>query len=251
MNLGAQLYTMRNRCKTPEDLKSTMERLKKIGYDVAQASAICEIEPELLRSYIDEIGLPITCTHTAFSKIKDNVEEVIRFHKIIGCPVIGIGSMPGEYRESLKTLKKLKEDLAEPLKKIEAAGLHFAYHNHDFEFEMLGGVKIYDFLIEELPTIHFIHDVYWSTYADEDPKKYIELFGKSGRMTDIHFKDMISEPKGAICPCGDGIINFAELAELCKKYGIENVHVEQDNAPSLGDEFEQMQRSLKHLAPMM
>ena len=251
MKLGAQLYTLRNHCKTPEDLGATLKKLKKIGYDVAQASAICEIDADLFKSYIDEADLPITCTHTAFTKITEQTEKTIKFHKTIGCPIIGIGGMPLEYRESYEALKKFKEVLSEPIKKIEAEGFHFAYHNHDFEFELCGGIKVYDFLIEEMPEIHFIHDVYWSTYAGEDPAKYIKILAGTGRMTDIHFKDMLTSQKGPICPCGDGVIDFNALADLAKHYGVKNVHVEQDNAPELGDEFEQMERSYKHLKPMM
>ena len=54
-------------------------------------------------------------------------------------------------------------------------------------------------------------------------------------------------PQKDICPCGDGIIDFAHLAKECKKYGIENVYVEQDNAPLIGDPFEQMNSSINHL----
>jgi sugar phosphate isomerase/epimerase len=69
-------------------------------------------------------------------------------------------------------------------------------------------------------------------------------------MSCVHFKDMKSEPKGDICPCGEGIIDFAPIADLCRSIGIEHVLVEQDNAPDTGDSYGQMAISyngLKHL----
>lgn len=250
MKLGAQFYTLRTECTTPEALLETMKRIKAMGYDVAQASGICKIEGERLKSFIDETGLPITCTHRPFTEIVDTTDECIKFHKTIECPVIGLGAMAEEYRTSLDGLKKFKEMMAEPVKKIRNAGLRFAYHNHAFDFAVADGVKVYDFLLEEMPDIDFILDVYWVKYAGEDYIKYIKLLGETKRMTDIHFKDMKSEPKGAICPCGDGVIDFAPLVPLCDSYGIKNAHVEQDNAPDLGDVFEQMQSSYSHLRPM-
>ena len=74
----------------------------------------------------------------------------------------------------------------------------------------------------------------------------VRLFGKE-RMTNIHFKDMASEPAGAICPCGEGVIDFAPAVRLCDELGIPYALVEQDNATMLGDEYEQMQRSFNNL----
>ena len=123
-------------------------------------------------------------------------------------------------------------------------------YNHSFEFKDLGGVKIYDLLLEEAPELHFIHDVYWTRYAGEDPARYITLLGQAKRMTNIHFKDMKCEPAGPICACGEGVIDFAPLKNLCEKYGIHNVLVEQDNAPSSGDSIGQMRISYENLAPI-
>ena len=250
MKLGAQFYSLRTECTTPEALFETMKKIKAIGYDVAQASGICKIEAEQFKSYIEEAGLPITCTHRSFEEITQNTNECIKFHQTIGCPVIGIGGMPGEYRTTFEGIKAFKEIMEEPVKKINAAGLRFAYHNHAFEFEYRDGVKIYDYLIEEMPDIDFIHDIYWTQYAQDDVVKYVKLLGESKRITNIHFKDMKTAPQGPICPCGDGVIDFAPYVPLCESLGIKYAHVEQDNAPELGDVFEQMERSYKHLRPM-
>ena len=45
MKLGAQFYSIRDNTTTPEDLKSAFEKIKKIGYEISQMSAICEIDP--------------------------------------------------------------------------------------------------------------------------------------------------------------------------------------------------------------
>lgn len=249
MKLGAQFFTLREKNKTPEGLYRSFAEVKKIGYQVVQMSAICQIEPERLKAYSDEFDLPITCTHSPFERIIGDTDALIKEHIIYGCPVIGLGSMPNSYRTSLEGVRAFIKDVAEPMKKIEAAGLRFAYHNHAFEFDDLGGVYGYDVLVEEAPTMNFILDTYWFKYADKSYLDYIKLLGNA-RLTNVHFKDMKTAPQGPICPCGEGVIDFAPVVKLCNDIAIPYALVEQDNAPQLGDEYEQMATSfnnLKHL----
>lgn len=250
MKLGAQFYSLRERNKTPEGLRNSFKAMKEIGYEVAQMSAICQIEPERLKAISDEFELPITCTHSPFDRILNDTDALIKEHIIYGCPVIGLGALGVQYRDSLESLKETVKMLREPIAKIDAAGLRFAYHNHAFDFDDIGGVCDLDYMIEELPTMNVILDTYWVHYAGKSNSHYIKLLGKD-RLLNIHYKDMKSEPKGPICPCGEGIMNFKEITALCEKVGVKNALVEQDNAPDLGDEYEQMKRSFDNLRPII
>lgn len=246
MKLGAQLYSLRTECDTPDKLYNCLKKVKEIGYEEVQASGICAIDGALLRSYIDELQLPVGCTHRPFTEITDETDKCIQFHKEIGCGVIGLGMMPIEYQNDYDGLVSLCNMLKEPIKKINAAGLRFAYHNHALEFKPYNGVKVIDYMIDKLPDLDFIFDVYWSAYAGADTEKYIKLLSSAGRLNHIHFKDMRSAPQGPICACGDGITDFHALARLSAKCGIENVYVEQDNAPDF-DAFDEMTKSYKFL----
>ena len=244
MKLGAQFYSIRDNTTTPDDLYKTFKAIKEIGYEIAQMSAICEIDPELLRSYSEELDLPITCTHSPFDRIVNDTDKLIEEHKIYGCPTIGLGSMPNEYRDG--GVYDFIEIIREPLRKIKAAGLNFAYHNHAFEFEKVDGKLVYDILIDELPDLSFIVDTYWVKYAGYDYLEYIKRIGPS-RIKNVHFKDMKTEPSGDICPCGEGVIDFKPVIELCDELGIVNALVEQDNAPDSGDSIGQMAISYNNI----
>lgn len=249
MKLGAQFYTIRDKAKTPEGIRESMLKMKEIGYTVAQMSGIGPIAAELLRDYSEEAGLPITCTHSSYDRIVNDTDALIKEHIIYGCPVIGIGAMPLEYRTNLDTAREFIKTVSEPIKKIKAAGLSFAYHNHAFEFDVHEGGTIMDYLINDVPELDFILDTYWVVYGGHDPLEYIKTIGKE-RMTNVHLKDMKTAPQGDICPCGEGIMDFAPIVALCDELGIPNALVEQDNAPDLGDSWAQMATSyasLKHL----
>ena len=251
MKLGAQFYSIRTECQTPEALYNSMKKIKDIGYEIIQISGVCDIEAELLKSYSDEFSLPITCTHKSYESIVNDTENLIKYHKIIDCPVIGLGSMPKEFRASAAEARRFVESMKTPIKKIRDAGLRFAYHNHAFEFDTVDGERLFDIIFNELPEADFIQDVYWTKFAEVDTVEIFKKIADAGRMTNIHFKDMKTEPKGEICPCGEGVTDFLPLAKLCKQYGIENILVEQDNAPTLGDVFEQMKSSFEHLNPII
>lgn len=251
MKLGAQFYSIRTECTTPEGIYNSFRKVKEIGYEIVQISGVCDIEAERLRSISDEFQLPITSTHKPYASIVNDTENLIKYHQIIGCPVIGLGSMPGDMRLSLDGVRSFVESMKEPIKKINAAGMSFAYHNHAFEFAPLEGTNIFEILFEELPEAHFIQDVYWTRFAGVDTLAVLERIAKANRMTNIHFKDMKTEPAGPMCPCGEGLTDFLPIAKLCKKYGIENILVEQDNAPDLGDVFVQMKSSFDHLNPIV
>ncbi len=246
MKLGAQFFSIRDNTQTEEGLRTSFAKMKEIGYDIVQLSGIGPIEAEIIKDMVDEYSLPITCTHQSFENIVNNTEKTIRDHQIYGCSVIGLGSMPVEYRGSIDGAREFLKTISEPMKKIEAAGLKFAYHNHAFEFE---GVNIYDLFIEEAPSLNFILDTYWVKFAGCDYIEYIKKIGAE-RMTNVHFKDMISEPKGDICPCGVGVIDFKPVIELCDSLGIPYALVEQDNAPQSGDSFGQMKISHDNLRPL-
>lgn len=248
MKLGAQLYSLRTAAQTPEGIRDTFRRVKEIGYEAVQVSGLGPIEPERLRDFSEEFSLPITCTHSPLPRIIDDTERLIADHKIYGASVIGIGAMPPECRDSLEGARAFIEKTREAEKKIRDAGLVLAYHNHAFEYVDHGGTDIYELLIEE-SNMDFIHDTYWSTFAGRNPIDYIERL--AGRMTNIHFKDLSAAEGHPICACGNGTIDFVPIIAACRKVGIQNVHIEQDNAPDFPDAFEQMAISFRHVKPLM
>lgn len=247
MKIGAQFYSIRDNTTTPKDLYSAFKSIKDIGYEVVQMSAICDIDPVLLKSYSDEFALPITCTHSPYERIVNDTDNLISEHITYGCPTIGLGYMPNEFHGD--GIYRFIDTIREPLRKITESGLRFAYHNHAFEFEKVDGKIIFDIMIDELPDLNFIIDTYWIKYAGYDYLEYIRKIG-ADRIRNIHFKDMSSDPQGPICPCGKGIIDFKPVVAICNELGIPNALVEQDNAPDSGDSIAQMKISyenLKHL----
>ena len=133
MKIGAQLYTLRDFCKNPDDFSETLKKVADIGYTTVQVSGTCAYTAEWLRDELNKNGLTCGITHFSFDRILNETEAVIEEHKTFGCSYIGIGGMPGG-------TAKYAEFIAEPklrpaMDKIAAAGCLFMYHNHNGEYE--------------------------------------------------------------------------------------------------------------------
>ena len=55
--IAAQLYTLRDFTQTQGDIAKTMKRVKEIGYDAVQCSALGPIAPEELKKIVDGEGV--------------------------------------------------------------------------------------------------------------------------------------------------------------------------------------------------
>lgn len=253
MKLGAQLYSVRDHLTTPEDIRETFLEMKRIGYQNVQLSGNKPIDALTLREICRETDTEIVITHTAPERVLNETEKVIAEHKLFACPVIGIGSMPKEYRDGAEGVEKFLSDYAEAAKKIEAAGLRIAYHNHAFEFTTMYDETrtVFDYMLEACPTWQFTADVYWITFGGYDAATYLRKIGGE-RLMNVHFKDMAADEARSICACGDGVLDFTALTEVCAELGVRNVLVEQDNANKFEDgDIAQMRRSFAHLRPII
>ncbi len=246
MKLGAQFFSIRNHTQTPEELYNSFKEMSSYGYKIAQMSAICKMDPYVLKSYIDEFNMPVTVTHSPLDRILNDTDELIREHKIYGCDTIGLGSMPDEYVQSAEGVRAFLKKMEEPIKKMNAEGLTFAYHNHAKEFVDFGGFNAMDILLNESETVNFILDTYWVRRGGADNIEMIKKIGFE-RMKNIHLKDLSKVPDGPECPIGLGVTDFKPIVALCNQLGIPNALVEQDNAANTDDSYGQMKISYDNI----
>ena len=248
MILGAQMFSMRDKTGTADGMRETFRRVAEMGYECVQVSGGFQLPAEEFAALSEKYHLPIVSTHTPLNRIIEETDAVIREHKIFGSNQIGLGGMPIECRDSVASVRKFIESLKEPVRKMKAAGMTFAYHNHNFEFFPLEDTCIYDILLAETDWC-FTPDVYWMTFAGVDPVATLRRL--AGRTTHIHLKDMADTPERGITACGTGIIDFKPIIALAEEIGVISGLVEQDNAPDLGDSYEQMRIGAEKMLPQV
>lgn len=231
--IGAQMYSLRDLCQNPTSMLSAMKVLKEGGYNICQLSGFSkDFTPEQLKEMCDISGLKSPSTHISFQQMEENLDEVIRFHKILECPYPGIGGMPTEFRGSVDGFRSFAKRAGEIAKRLEQEGMTFIYHSHHFEFQRLEDGRFgYDILLEESPKqLQFELDVFWAQAGGQNVLEWIKKL--EGRMDVIHFKDMGIGGNGMpIVPIGEGSMDFASIMDAAEKIGVKYAFIEQDTAP--------------------
>ncbi len=249
MKVGAQMYTIREFCKTPEEIVSSLEKLAKIGFDCVQFSGCGPIDWKLLRETCDRVGIEVIITHTPYERIINDTDNLIKEHQVLGCNCIGLGSMPKEARSDKAELEKFLDAIAEPIKKINAAGLRFNYHNHAFEFNKLEGKTLIEHILDryDATELGITLDQYWVHQSGADVYQWIDAL--KGRLSIVHIKDQKLEDDqktAKMAPIGYGNMNFPGIMKAFKDAGTEYVFIEQDKCYD-EDPFDCLERSLKYL----
>lgn len=248
MKLAAQLYTLREFLKTPEDINETFKKVKQIGYNAIQVSGVGPIGVQELRDIADANGLTICVTHIPHADLFNNLDAVIQKHKAWNCQYVGMGAMPAEYRASAQTYAQFAKDASEIGRKLKDAGLTFVYHNHNFEFARYDGKSGMEILLQESDpeTFQFELDVHWVQAGGADPVEWIRKV--KGRMDVIHLKDMVvtNDKEVRFAEVGEGNMNFPAILEACRETGVKWAPVEQDNCYGRNP-FESLTISLNNL----
>ncbi len=255
---GLQLYTIRDKFETIDDIRNSFKKIAELGYSHGQTAGGLDNVEEFAAAAKDA-GIRICGTHYSFDKITQETDDTMRRHEILGTTNVGIGGMPGPARESLDELKKFIEDANTVAAKLAKNGFKFTYHNHSFEFKKFDdGKTIMDYLIEgfDPANVSFVLDTYWVQHGGYDVRKMINRL--AGRIDILHLKDMgacksykleggsvLAAPY--ITEIGNGNINFEEIIPLAEATGVKDFVVEQDTNFIDGDCFKSIKVSADYI----
>ncbi len=250
LKIAAQLYTLRDFLKTPEEISKTLKKVKEIGYDAVQLSGLGPIDPYELKDILDREGLYACATHISFERMQKDMDAVIKEHQLWNCKYVGVGSMPGKYQSGKEGYIRFAKEASEVARILADNGLRFIYHNHNFEFVKFDGLTGLEILFNESDpeVFDFEIDTYWVQAGGGDPAAWIRKM--MGRMKVVHFKDMVMSPdrKQIMAEVGEGNLNWPAILDACKEIGVEWCPVEQDICQR--DPFESLAISFRNLKSM-
>jgi len=247
-SLAAQLYTLRDFTKTPSDIATTLARVKKIGYDAVQCSALGPIDAAELAKILRNEGLTCCATHTGLDRLRDHTQQVIDEHRMWGCEYTAIGGFfqPTTAADEWVQFARSFNDVA---RKFAGSGVEIGYHNHSHELIRYGGKTAMQILVDQLdPSVWFEIDTYWITHGGGDPSAWIRKVAK--RIPCVHLKDMLMSEKREqqMAEVGEGNLNWPGIFEACQEAGVKWFIVEQDVCQR--DPFESLTISLRNLKAM-
>ena len=244
MIVGAQLYTVRDFCKTPEDLAETLKKIADIGYTSVQLSGTCAVKAEWLKKELDKNALICPISHTAPDRILNETEAVAAEHTVFGADYVGLGMYRFNKPEEGYTYTDFLEKYRPVAKKFKQLGKLFMYHNHAIEFMKIDGELVLDKIKNDFAPdeLGFTLDTYWVQIGGGDPAAWLEKL--SGRVPCIHLKDQGYGP--VMLPIGEGNLNWDRIFLAAQTAGTKYMFVEQDKCND-EDPFDCLRRSYEFL----
>ncbi|MCC7145381.1 MAG: sugar phosphate isomerase/epimerase [Phycisphaeraceae bacterium] len=279
--LGAQLYTVRKTTQTAADLAKTFRRLRQMGYQAVQVSAIGPIEtPELAKILRDE-GMTCAVTHVSLDMMRDT-QKCLDYHQAIGCQYTAVGGFFPSVEDAAepRNWERFAADLSAVARTLGAKGLFVGYHNHSHEWTRVDHRRGIEILLEKVdPQVWFELDTYWVTHGGGDPAAWIDRIastasskaspsggaasggstsggstsgggGGGSRMPCIHVKDMLitADRKQKMGEVGEGNLNWPRILQAAKQANVRWYLVERDDGDL--DPFDSLRISYDNLRAM-
>jgi sugar phosphate isomerase/epimerase len=166
-------------------------------------------------------------THLGWDTL-DNWQKAIEDSKVIGHKWITLPWIPEEKRQTIEDWRAIAARFNRAGAQAKAAGIRFAYHNHNFELASLAGTRPLDILLNDTDPdlVDFEMDLYWVVFGGGDPLDYFNRF--PGRFPLVHVKDSAGPPDNKMADVGKGTIDWAKIFAQGKRAGIKHYFVEHD-----------------------
>jgi sugar phosphate isomerase/epimerase len=250
---GIQLYTVRQ--DLPKDTPGTLKKLHEIGFREVETAGFGKYTAKEFRQLLDDAGLKAPSAHLRLNG--PDLGPAFEDANALGAHYatsssLATGNMPARpagaapaHRPAMAPLgldgfTKLAAQMNDIGAKAKAAGLQYAYHNHNYEFEkMPDGSYGYDVLVKNTDhdLVKFEIDCGWMCVAGADPIVYFRKY--PGRFKMVHVKEFQaqqspstslggpSRPQGV--DLGQGFIDYKAIFAAGKKAGIEHAFSEQED----------------------
>ena len=225
--ISYQLYSSRN-----WDAEETFAMLAAAGLKEVEGVGPHYEDLAKTKGLLEKYDLTMPTGHFAPDLVEQNPDKVIEIAKFLGITDVIVPYIPPEDRPTtLAGWKDFAARLAQAGKPIIAAGLEYAWHNHDFEFVPVDGEMPFDLIAAASDDIKFELDLAWVHVSGQDPIVWLQKY--SGRIIAAHVKDVAPkgecEDEGGWADVGHGVMDWTSLKPAMDAAGITRYVIEHDN----------------------
>lgn len=241
--LGLELYSVRE--MLPTSYEATLKQIAAIGYREVEAAGFFNRSASQVKEAMQHAGLRCVSAHYSHDDLHSKLDQIVAFGKEVGfgcivCP--GPGRKDASHyrgRPGVFTLEDWRwnaEQLNKIGKKVHAAGLKFAYHNHTREFRKQDGVVPYEELMRltDPSKVTMEMDCGWVIVGGGNPVELLRRYPT--RISMLHVKDFkwtrSSDPESSPPPAtelGRGVIDYRPIFQAAARTGhIKHCFVEQE-----------------------
>jgi sugar phosphate isomerase/epimerase len=232
--LGVQLYSGR---KFPP-METQFATIARHGFTNVETFAPLYDDVLATKRMLNAHGLSARSGHFSVSMLESDGDRAVEIARRLGIEIVVAPYLaPAERPATVEGWKAFGARLVAIDARLSAAGLRFAWHNHDFEFQPLtdGSLPIEHLLGDHLK---WEADLAWTVRGGVDPRRWIERY--RGRIPLVHVKDIAplgdKAEEDGWADVGTGTLPWSELWPQCAAAGAEMMIAEHDN-PSDFDRF--------------
>ena len=217
MDWSYQLYSSRDSGPWPD----VLAHLAKVGYKRVEGFGPVYEDPKAFRAELNRAGLKMPTAHFSIEALEKDFGDTITIAKTLGVKLVACPWLePDQRPTTIKGWKDFGKRLGRIGSKVNEAGLRFAWHNHDFEFELLpDGAAPMRHILDAAPDIGWEMDVAWVIRSGNDPAAWIVAYG--ARIVAAHVKDIAKAgtnlDQDGWTDVGAGTVDWAGLYALLRK----------------------------------
>jgi sugar phosphate isomerase/epimerase len=182
---SVQLYSVR--AAVAEDLNAAVGRIAEIGFTLVEPYSFVERADEFERAF-RAAGVTAPSGH---APVIDSADPARAFD---AANQLGIGTVidpfiPTDRWQTADDVKVIAERVNALTEQAEAQGIHFGYHNHQWEFtNKVDGRPVFDLFVElTSPEVVLELDTFWATVGGADVPALLRSLGS--RVKFLHIKD--------------------------------------------------------------
>lgn len=236
--LGLQMYTVRH--DLDNDYEGTTRKVRDIGIRHVQANLTQSgRNSSQQKKLYDSLGISWQSIHAGGDDLRVKLDATIAEAKSVGIrnitcsfplypearPAFMAGPTVDDWKKNADAFNKIGAA-------CKAAGLTFAYHNHNVEFRKVGDVVPYDLLLRETDPalVQMEMDIGWVVAGGADPVAYLTKY--PNRYYSLHIKDLKNQGipnvnmKMVSAIIGKGIVDWSKVLPAAHKTKVERAFLE-------------------------
>jgi sugar phosphate isomerase/epimerase len=231
--IGCQLYPVGKQIS--QDFEGTLRQLAAIGYRTIELCSppsyeksgfapLVKMTAAQVRKAFEAAGLRCESSHYQFRELKENLDDRIAYAKELGLKHMVLSTFGLPRNASMADWLKAAGELNKIGEQVRKQGIQLGFHNHNFEFQQIDGVLVYDKLMGEFdPKLVKMQFQVAVISMGFQAATYLQKY--PGRFCSLHLADWSSTEKRSV-PVGAGVVDWKGLFAAAKTGGVENYFVE-------------------------
>nr|WP_163500295.1 sugar phosphate isomerase/epimerase [Halomonas socia] len=227
--IAVQMYTLRDF----GDLEEQMAAVQRSDVGAIETVGDQGVSSDELKALLAEYELEVISSHIPLEDLRHRLDETIAFNRAIGNDTLTLPYLDESERpESISEWQSLGQELGDIASRLNDEGFRLAYHNHEFEMEVLEGKTALEHMFDAAgPNLLVELDIAWVARGGLDPAEYVNRFEE--RLFAVHAKDNSpegsAEEEGGFATLGMGVLDWETILPVIESSESEWYIIEHDH----------------------